>query len=102
MAALVAIVINPGEQVTVIALVVLALLLGLFLVLPIGGADMPVVIALLNSYSGLAAALVGLVLGNTVLIIAGSSGTSGLILTKITCGQELLTGNVLFENCCCG
>ena len=68
------------------ALVVVASVLGLTLVNPIGGADMPVVIALLNSYSGLAACATGFVLGNTVLIIAGSLvGASGLILTSIMC-----------------
>lgn len=68
------------------ALVIVASVLGLTLVNPIGGADMPVVIALLNSYSGLAACATGFVLGNTVLIIAGSLvGASGLILTSIMC-----------------
>ncbi len=67
-------------------LVVAASVLGFTLVNPIGGADMPVVIALLNSYSGLAAAATGFVLGNTVLIIAGSLvGASGVILTQIMC-----------------
>ena len=67
-------------------LAVVASVLGLTLVNPIGGADMPVVIALLNSYSGLAACATGFVLGNTVLIIAGSLvGASGLILTSIMC-----------------
>ncbi len=67
-------------------LVVAASVLGLTLVNPIGGADMPVVIALLNSYSGLAACATGFVLHNTVLIIAGSLvGASGLILTSIMC-----------------
>ena len=67
-------------------LVLLAGLLGVLLVSPIGGADMPVVIALLNSYSGLAATAAGLVINNTVLIISGSLvGASGLILSNIMC-----------------
>ena len=62
----------------------IALALGILVVVPIGGADMPVVIALLNSYSGIAGAATGFVLGNTILIIAGSLvGASGLILTRI-------------------
>jgi H+-translocating NAD(P) transhydrogenase subunit beta len=63
-----------------------ALVLGVFLVISIGGADMPVVIALLNSYSGLAAAATGFVLENNVLIISGSLvGASGIILTQVMC-----------------
>ena len=69
-----------------IAVIVLALMLGIILVIPIGGADMPVVISLLNSFSGLAACSVGFVLDNNLLIVAGSLvGASGLILTKIMC-----------------
>ncbi|XKG79829.1 NAD(P)(+) transhydrogenase (Re/Si-specific) subunit beta [Vreelandella aquamarina] len=67
-------------------LTVVALVLGVTLVIPIGGADMPVVIALLNSYSGIAAAAAGFIMGNTVLIVSGALvGASGLILTRIMC-----------------
>ncbi|MEQ9619597.1 MAG: NAD(P)(+) transhydrogenase (Re/Si-specific) subunit beta [Deltaproteobacteria bacterium] len=67
-------------------MVIMASLLGILVVIPIGGADMPVVIAILNSLSGLAAAATGFVLYNTVLIVAGTLvGASGIILTLIMC-----------------
>jgi NAD(P) transhydrogenase subunit beta len=76
----------------------LAMTLGIFGVIPIGGADMPVVIALLNSYSGLAACAAGFIILNNVLIVAGSLvGASGLILTGIMCkAMNRSLGNVLF------
>ncbi|TNF34545.1 MAG: NAD(P)(+) transhydrogenase (Re/Si-specific) subunit beta [Gammaproteobacteria bacterium] len=85
-------------QTLFIALVIAALLLGLLLVLPIGGADMPVVIALLNSYSGIAASAAGFIMGNTALIVTGALvGASGIILTQIMCkAMNRSLTNVLF------
>lgn len=81
------------------AVIILSLLLGAFAVMPIGGGDMPVVISLLNSCSGLAASAAGFVIANNVLIVAGCLvGASGLILTVIMCkAMNRTLTNVLFS-----
>jgi len=90
---------GPWLYVVFILFMALSLALGVFGVIPIGGADMPVVIALLNSYSGLAACAAGFIILNNVLIVAGSLvGASGLILTGIMCkAMNRSLGNVLFS-----
>jgi H+-translocating NAD(P) transhydrogenase subunit beta len=88
----------PGNYLLFPLLVLLGLAFGLCLVLPIGGADMPTVISLLNSYAGLSASLMGFVLDNYLLIIAGAlDGSSGLILSIIMCkAMNRSFTNVLF------
>ena len=79
-------IINPANNAYLLAILAIAMMLGILLVIPIGGADMPVVISLLNSCSGLAAAATGFVLSNNILIICGALvGASGMILTRIMC-----------------
>jgi NAD(P) transhydrogenase subunit beta len=92
------VVLAPPAPPAFVLLCVASLVLGVLVVIPIGGADMPVVISLLNSYSGIAVAMTGFVLFNNVLIIVGSLvGASGLILTSIMCrAMNRSLANVLF------
>ena len=80
-------------------LIALALIFGVMVVAPVGGADMPVVISLLNSYSGLAACAAGFAINNNILIVAGSMvGAAGIILTNIMCkAMNRSLANVLFS-----
>ncbi len=91
-------VIYPDSSTPYWLMVIVASVLGVLFVIPIGGADMPVVVALLNSFSGLAAAAAGFVLFNSVLIVAGTLvGASGIILTIIMCkAMNRSLVNVLF------
>ena len=89
---------DPGQTALLPIIAVLALAFGAMLIIPIGGADMPTVISLLNSYAGLSGAAMGFVLGNEVLIIAGAlDGSSGLLLSIIMCrAMNRSFANVLF------
>ncbi len=91
---------NPEEGYQYfLVIIALAFLLGIMAVMPIGGADMPVVISLLNAYSGMAACAAGFVIQNNILIVAGSLvGASGIILTNIMCkAMNRSLSNVLFS-----
>jgi H+-translocating NAD(P) transhydrogenase subunit beta len=91
-------IVQPGSLVLFLFMAVLALVFGVLLIIPIGGADMPTVISLLNAYAGLAASAMGFVLNNKLLIIAGAlDGSSGLILSIIMCkAMNRSFSNVLF------
>ncbi len=90
--------VDPTNQTIFWIILGLSLLIGITSVIPIGGADMPVVISLLNSYSGIAASMAGFVIGNNLLIIAGALvGAAGLILTQIMCkAMNRSLTNVIF------
>ena len=89
---------DPSNTTIFWVILSLALLVGITSVIPIGGADMPVVISLLNSYSGIAASMAGFVLGNNLLIVSGALvGAAGLILTNIMCvAMNRSLANVIF------
>ncbi|MBT7610006.1 MAG: NAD(P)(+) transhydrogenase (Re/Si-specific) subunit beta [Bacteriovoracaceae bacterium] len=91
---------NPAASTNYLwAIILISFLIGVMSVIPIGGADMPVVISLLNSYSGIAACAAGFVMNNTLLIVAGSLvGASGIILTNLMCkAMNRSLSNVLFS-----
>jgi NAD(P) transhydrogenase subunit beta len=94
----IALVFNPAHAMLFPIMVVVALIFGVMLVTPIGGADMPTVISLLNSYAGFSAALLGFVLNSKVLVVAGAlDGSSGFILSVIMCkAMNRSFTNVLF------
>lgn len=92
------VIINPANTSGLLVILTMALVLGALFVIPIGGADMPVVISLLNSCSGMAAAATGFVLSNNILIICGALvGASGIILTRIMCkAMNRSVTNIIF------